>query len=135
MGCPKNPPTGEHPKGAVDGWHPEQSPGTRKIEVPGPGPYLYGDHLVWLVDGRVLVTLLFEGLTEGLQTRRQWARDTQVPNDSWDLEEWDGKAPQDVFLWNKPHGPKLCFTTDEEPLATDGTVPVLTLTKVEPGPS
>lgn len=103
-GCPKNPPvegqpsyyTGGHPKGAVDGWYPERSPGT--VKVPLPGATLEGDvafsykgYLVWPADHRVYVVPVSAGVTGLLQARTE----TRGVSPSWDTP-WDGRGPMTV---------------------------------------
>ena len=86
--CPR-----ECHQGAVDGWYPEQSPGTTKVELPGADnlgstAFRYKDWIVWPADNRVFVERADLGV-EALVTLRYRVRD---PARGWDLP-WDGFPP------------------------------------------
>jgi len=104
--CPVNPAvegqpsyyTGGNPKGAVDDWFPENSPGTKKIPIPGaeregPVAYLWNKHLIWLVDDRVLVVREEAGVQALVRAREETRKDPK----GWETA-WDGKPPPILVL-------------------------------------
>lgn len=100
-GCPKNPVvegqpsyyTGGHPKGAVDGWYPENSPGTESVPFPdadmqGTLAFTYRGYLMWRADHRVFVVPESLGVAGLVQARQR----TRGQSPSWELP-WDGTPP------------------------------------------
>jgi hypothetical protein len=92
-GCPVSRGQGEHPKGAVDDWYPEKSPGTVNVPIPdanreGTLAFAYRGYLVWPADDRVFVVPESLGVT-ALVLARQCTRGRL----NWDLP-WDGSPPE-----------------------------------------
>lgn len=84
--------TGGHPKGAVDDWYPENSPGTVSIPLPdadreGTLAFSYRGYLVWPADDRVYVVPENLGVTALVAARQRTRGET-----NWDLP-WDGSPP------------------------------------------